>query len=266
MAVELNYRYFGGQGKPPLIIIHGLLGSSRNWLTIGRELAAQYEVFALDLRNHGESAHFDEMTFEAMAEDLSLFMQSREIPAADVMGHSLGGKVAMLFVAKYPKNVNALTIVDIAPKDYPLHHEREFEAMLALDLDSISSRKEAELFLETRVEDWAMRQFLMTNLKRNEDGTFSWGVNLKGLHAALEVMSKNPLDEASDVFMGPTHFIIGENSSYFKEEDEETARLHFPKSFYSTIAGAGHNPHIEKKAAFLEAIDAFSLIDWGCEI
>lgn len=256
--MDLHYRYFGGEGNPPLVIIHGLLGSSRNWLTVGRDLTAQYEVFAVDLRNHGESAHAEGMGFDQLAADIENFMNERGLEQATLLGHSLGGKVAMRFACEHPERTDALIVVDIAPKTYPPHHQRDFEAMLALPVDKMQSRKDAEAFLAEYVMDWAQRQFLLTNFKRSEEGgSFGWTVNLHELNRCREQMRTNPLPDADSRYLGPTLFVVGGASAFVQPEDFEAIRRHFPKARIEVIKDAGHNPHIEKKAEFLAALESF---------
>lgn len=255
--MDLHYRYFGEEGNPPLIIIHGLLGSSRNWLTVGRELAKQYEVFAVDLRNHGDSPHAEAMDFATLSADLAAFMDARGLERAALLGHSLGGKVAMRFACEHPQRTDALVVVDIAPRAYEPHNQRDFEAMLALPADKMISRKDAEAFLAEYVMDWGQRQFLLTNLKRNEGGEgFAWAINLQGLHNARQTMRESPLG-ADDRYTGPALFVLGGKSNFVQKEDWEGIRRHFPKARIQSIEGVGHNPHIDNRNAFLAVLDAF---------
>ena len=148
-AVPLHHRDFGGEGTPPFVILHGMLGSSRNWQTVGRDLAARRRTFALDLRNHGESPHADVMTYDSMAADVLAWLDARAIEAADFIGHSMGGKVAMVLACRHPERVHRLIVVDIAPKPYAWPaHRVEFAAMKGLDRASLRSRAEAESRLE----------------------------------------------------------------------------------------------------------------------
>lgn len=255
--MDLHYRYFGGEGNPPLVIIHGLLGSSRNWLTVGRDLTRQYEVFAVDLRNHGDSPHADAMDFDTLAADLETFLDARGLEHATLLGHSLGGKTAMRFACLHPERTDALIVVDIAPKAYNPHNQRDFEAMLALPVQKMVSRKDAEAFLAEYIMDWAQRQFLLTNLKRNEEGEgFAWTINLPALHAARVTMRENPLG-ADDRYAGPALFVLGGKSGFVEPEDWEKIRYHFPKARIQSIDGVGHNPHIDNRLAFLAVLDAF---------
>jgi pimeloyl-ACP methyl ester carboxylesterase len=156
----LYHRDLGGTGRPPLVILHGMLGSSRNWQTTGRDLAEKYHVLALDLRNHGDSPHASEMSYAAMVEDVIGWLDAQQLTRVTLLGHSMGGKVAMLLACRHPERVAGLIVVDIAPKDYrwPAHRE-EFAAMNELDLASLESRAAGEQAFESRISDWAMRKF-----------------------------------------------------------------------------------------------------------
>lgn len=253
-VVQLFHRDLGGAGRPPLVILHGLLGSSRNWETAGAGLAQKFHVSALDLRNHGRSPHADEMTYEAMMDDVLSWLDARALPRVALLGHSLGGKVAMLLACRHPERVERLIAVDIAPKDYSAGiHRAEFAAMNELDLASLNSRGEAESRLEAHVPNWATRKFLLTNLERGDDGRWRWRINLTVLTAALPILEKNPLNRG-DSYRGPTLFILGEKSRYVLPEDNESIRRHFPEAKTEAIAGAGHNPHMEAREGFVQTV------------
>lgn len=250
----LFHRDLGGAGNPPLLVLHGLLGSSRNWLTAGGDLAANYHVCALDLRNHGKSPHLEPMTYEAMMADVLAWLDAHHLARVTLMGHSMGGKVAMLLACRYPERVERLVIVDIAPKDYLSHaHRAEFAAMNELELDGLQSRSEAELRFESRVSDWAMRKFLVTNLERDAHGRWRWQINLPVLTAALPSLEKSPLAD-DDCFSGPTLFVTGGRSRYVLSGDLAAIETHFPGSRVEIIPDAGHNPHMETREAFVAAV------------
>lgn len=251
---DLFHRDLGGEGRPPLVLLHGLLGSSRNWQSAGRDLAADHHVFALDLRNHGQSPHADEMTYDAMAGDVLAWLDRQQLTQVSLLGHSMGGKVAMLLACRHPEWVKHLLVVDIAPRTYLSHaHRAEFAAMNELRLDTLQSRSEAELRFEARVSDWAMRKFLATNLERRDDGAgWRWAIHLPALTRALPEIERNPLaDDAR--FDGPTRFVVGGKSRYVTEADEVKIYRHFPAASVVRLAEAGHNPHIETRVAFVEA-------------
>jgi pimeloyl-ACP methyl ester carboxylesterase len=250
----LFHRDLGGAGRPPLVILHGLLGSSRNWQTAGRDLAGKYHVFALDLRNHGGSPHADTMDYAFMAADAIAWLDAQGLARVTLMGHSMGGKVAMLLACRHPERVERLIVVDIAPKDYYwVAHRAEFAAMNELDLAHLQSRAEAELRFEARVDDWAMRKFLATNLERLPAGGWAWQINLPVLTAALPALEKNPL-APDDRFAGPTLFIAGGKSRYVSSADWAATAEHFPSAQLEIIAESGHNPHMETRAAFVDIV------------
>ncbi len=253
--LTLFHRELGGAGKPPLVVLHGLLGSSRNWQSVGADLAGRYEIVALDLRNHGRSPHAEEMSYAAMVDDVIAWMDARGWGRVTLMGHSMGGKVAMRLACAFPERVERLVVVDIAPKDYlSAAHWAEFAAMNELELRSLQSRGEAELKLEGRVADWAMRKFLTTNLERDEtSGDWKWSVNLPVLTRALPELEKTSL-AAGDGFGGAVRFIRGGKSRYVREEDWAEITRRFPRADVVTIEGAGHNPHMEARVEFVRAV------------
>lgn len=257
MELRLFHRDLGGTGRPRLGILHGMLGSSRNWQTVGRELADAFHVQALDLRNHGGSPHAEPMSYEAMVEDVIEWLDAQgEAGPVALMGHSMGGKVAMLLACRHPGRVRQLIVVDIAPRDYRSEaHRGEFAAMRELRLEELPSRAEAERRLEARVPDWAMRKFLTTNLERTADGRWRWVVNLPVLSAALPELERDAL-RAEDRFIGPTLFVTGGESRYVTAEDHAVVRRHFPAAEIVTLPGAGHNPHLEAREAFVALVRA----------
>jgi pimeloyl-ACP methyl ester carboxylesterase len=237
-------------------VLHGLLGSSRNWQSTGADLASRYHVFALDLRNHGRSPHSDEMTFEAMATDVLAWMDAHGIGQTTLMGHSLGGKVAMLVACRRPERIERLIVVDVAPKDYDLMgHQNDFAALNELDLRTLQSRGEAELRFEARVPSLGMRKFLATNLDcDSETNTWRWLVNLPVLTSTLPDMAKNSLS-AGDRFGGPTLFVVGGRSRYVDlARDCAAIEKYFPTTLIEVIADAGHNPHMDSRLAFVRVV------------
>ncbi|MBA4138823.1 MAG: alpha/beta hydrolase [Opitutus sp.] len=244
----------GGAGKPPMLVLHGLLGSSRNWQTTGRDLAEHFHVLALDARNHGRSPHAPEMTIEAMVADTLGAMDAQGIARATIIGHSMGGRTAMLLACRHPERVERLVVVDVAPRAYSWQgHRAEFAAMNELELENLQSRQEAELRFEARVPDLGMRKFLTTNLARGEDGRWQWAVNLPVLTAALPDLEKSGLTEI-DRFDGPTLFIVGGRSRYVGTDDHATIRVHFPAAQITTIPESGHNPHMDAREEFVRAV------------
>ena len=252
--VNLFHTDLGGAGKPPMIVLHGMLGSSRNWQTTGRDLAAHYHVFALDARNHGKSPHAPLMNYGVLADDIITWMDARGLVKAVLVGHSMGGKTAMLLACRHPNRVERLVVVDIAPKDYYWEaHRGEFAAMNELELASLQSRQEAELRFEGRVSSHGMRKFLTTNLERSDTGGWRWAVNLPVLTEALPAMEKNSL-APGDHFTGPALFIAGGRSPYVQAGDHAAIRRHFPAAHIAVIAESGHNPHMEARVEFVRLV------------
>lgn len=256
-VLELYSRDLGGEGKPPLVVLHGLLGSSRNWLSAGKALAENWHVQAVDLRNHGRSPHGDSMTYDDLVEDVLAWMDRRGWDRADLVGHSMGGKVAMCIASRHPERVDRLVVVDIAPKSYRSVGSRaEFAAMHEINLRELTSRTEAELKMETRVPDWAMRKFLTTNLERTDNGDWRWAINLPGITEALPGLEDDPLAEA-ETFAGPALFVLGGKSRYVRAADHAKIRQHFPTAEIQIIPESGHNPHMQSRDAFAAVIS-----DW----
>ncbi len=259
-TVGLFARELGGAGKRPLVLLHGLLGSGRNWQTVGTglaEAAGGANVWALDMRNHGKSPWSEGMDYDAMAADVLAWFDASGLGAVDLMGHSMGGKVAMVLACRRPERVRRLAVVDIAPKDYLSHgHRAEFAAMHELRLSELRSRGEAELKMEGRVPDWAMRKFLTTNLEQDATGGWRWIVNLPVLTAALPALEANPL-AADEGFAGPAVFVRGGRSRYVEDADLPGIRCRFPAARIETLAAAGHNPHMETRAEFCAVVGAF---------
>lgn len=252
--MNLFHRDLGGAGRPPLVVLHGLLGSSRNWLTAGAELAAEFQVYALDLRNHGRSPHAADMGSPALVADVLGWLDAQGLARVTLLGHSLGGKVAMALACREPARVERMVVVDIAPKEYPDKVERaEFAAMNALRLETIKTRGDAERAMEPLVSDWAMRKFLTTNLEQGPDGTWHWLINLPALTAAVPELVHSPLGP-EEVYSGPSRFILGGKSDFVRLGDDALIRRHFPAAEMLTIAGAGHNPHMETRAEFVRAV------------
>ncbi len=258
-TVNLFVRELGGSGRP-LVLLHGLLGSGRNWQSAGVGLAGAAggrAVRALDLRNHGKSPWSDRMDYDALVADVLAWLAVNLSGPVDLMGHSLGGKVALALACRHPERVGRLVVVDIAPKAYLSHgHRAEFAAMNELCLAELRSRGEAELKMEGRVPDWGMRKFLTTNLEQDAAGGWRWLVNLPTLTAALPALEANPL-AAGEGFAGPALFLRGGRSRYVEDADLPGILARFPKARIETIATAGHNPHMETRAEFCAAVGAF---------
>lgn len=243
-----------GEGQP-LIVLHGLFGSSDNWLTVARELESDYKIYLVDLRNHGDSPHSGDFTYAAMADDLLEFLQDHQLKNTIVLGHSMGGKAAMRFAVEHPELVKKLVVVDIAPRSYPPHHQAILNGLKSIDVQHIKSRKEADDALAEYVKELGVRQFLLKNLSRNTAGGYEWKMNLPVIDQQIENVGEGLNNEAR--YEQPTLFINGEASDYIREKEEELIYTIFPQATIQTIKGAGHWVHAEKTEEFVELLKAF---------
>jgi esterase len=249
MAVDLAHDQFGAAG-PPVVILHGLLGSARNWTSIAKELAGRHRVFALDLRNHGRSPWAATMSFDDMAGDVAAFIERHRLGPVALIGHSLGGKVAMRLALTRPELVARLLVVDVAPVAYAQTFGPFVEAMRLLDLAVVRRRPDADLQLQGLVPDAVLRNFLLQNLSKTAAG-FVWRVNLEALAANMGELLGFPPPAADAAYRGPTLFIAGGRSRYVQPEHGPLIARLFPNAEQAVIAGAGHWPHAERPAEFL---------------
>ncbi len=270
--MELNFKEFG-TGEP-VVILHGLFGTLDNWQTIAKRLSTEYTVFILDLPNHGRSPHTEgEIDYEMMADALAEFMIKHWIYETRLIGHSMGGKLAMQFALSHTDIVKKLAVIDIAPKLYKSGHEDVFNALFAIDLNALNDRKEAEAILMDKLAgDSGTVQFMLKNLTRNnpfnkdepntdgtsryfrEGGTFEWKMNLQGLFDNYDKILQAPVGEP---FLKPTVFIRGGNSNYIKDADMSYIAPLFPKAILETIEGAGHWVHADKPKELYGVLNQF---------
>ena len=236
-----------------MVILHGLLGASRNWVTIGKTLKTRFDVHLLDLRNHGNSPHADNMRWSELIADLQLYLESHALSDIILIGHSLGGKIAMKFACSYPEWVKKLIVIDIAAKTYSPYLDVEFRAMKRIPAGSLENRREAEELLKPLIPDWGMRQFIMTNLVRGEFG-LQWQVNLEVLHASLQVLRQNSLN-TKDIFEGPSLLITGGKSDFVENDDVDAMRTWFPNLECRTLPKSGHNVHVDAREMFVDTLD-----------
>ena len=262
--MELFYRKFGNGS--PLIIIHGLYGSSDNWVSIGKKLAENFEVFLIDQRNHGKSPHSQNHNYQLLKEDLREFMDNQSIEKAIITGHSMGGKTAMFFAADYPDRVSKLIIVDISPLSYKttnsyqlLAHSTIIQAMYNLDFHGITSRKEIDDIMAKSIPENRIRQFLLKNIKRSKNNEYSWRLNIKTLKNELANIMDGFNENQTKITDFPVLFLKGENSDYILDNDKKAISLFFPFAKIETIPNAGHWLHAEQPDLFLEKIEEFIL-------
>lgn len=251
--MNLHFRTLG-EG-PPLILLHGLLGSLDNWLPPGRMFAARFKVFALDQRNHGMSPHSAEFGYGLMARDLHGFMHTHGLASAHLLGHSMGGKTAMQFALLHPEQVVKLVVVDMSPRAYPPTHEETLEFLQALDLKAFSRREQIEVALVASVPDARLRGFFLKNVRREATGEFRWKVNLPAIRK-----NYGPLCAALDAerpFLKPALFIRGGKSPYLSERDLALIRRLFPQAQMRAIPGAGHWVHADAPHEFARIVLEF---------
>lgn len=249
MEINLNFKEYG-QGNP-LLILHGLFGSLDNWHSLSTRFGEHFKVFNIDQRNHGKSPHTDHHSISLMASDLKQFILFHGLNKVSVIGHSMGGKVAMQAALSHPELFNKIVIADIAPRKYPHGHDDIFKALNAVDLTAITSRKDAEEQITPLVYDAGVRLFLLKNLERNNDGSFSWKMNLPVLFKDYEKI----IDKVNgNSFLGKTLFLKGENSKYIQDKDLPDIEFHFPNHTLITLPNAGHWLHAEQPELFYKSV------------
>ena len=233
--MELMHANVMGEGTP-LLILHGFLGMSDNWKTLGRKYAEKgFEVHLLDQRNHGRSFWSEEFNYPALAEDLLHYMDGRKVEKGLLIGHSMGGKTAMQFACTYPQRVSKLLVADIAPKRYPPHHQQILSALDALPLESLESRTQADEALSEHIDNWGIRQFLLKNLYWVEPGRLGLRINLEVLKHKMEEIGAALPDGAR--YAGPVLFLRGGASGYVTRGDLPLIHSHFPKASLETLEG-----------------------------
>jgi pimeloyl-ACP methyl ester carboxylesterase len=239
--MEFHHRSYGA--GPPLIVLHGLLGSLDNWSTLARRWGKYFHVLTFDARNHGRSFHHGVMDYPSMAEDLLQFMTQHGIESAHLLGHSMGGKTAMHFALTHPSRVERLVVVDIAPRTYERKHDRILDALVSFDPGRFTARGEADEALAHTIPEDAIRQFLLKNLIRREDGGFRWKMNLEAITRSYDALREGV--GAGGRFDGPTLFVRGDRSPYVEESDLPRILELFPRAVITTVAHAGHWVHAD---------------------
>lgn len=244
------YSRIEGSGKP-LLVIHGFLGMSDNWKSLGSQYAAEgFEVHILDLRNHGKSFHSELFNYEVMAEDVLKYCNEHNLKSVSIIGHSMGGKVAMLFATIAPERIEKLIVADIGPKYYPPHHQDIFAGLNAVDFSKKPDRREVEETLYPYIPDFGTRQFIMKNVYWVEPGQLGFRFNLKVFNDSIDEIG-TALPETA-LFTNPTLFIRGGNSKYILDDDLSQIKKHFPNSSLVTIPNVGHWLHAENPKLFFE--------------
>lgn len=247
--MNLFYREYG-QGQP-IIILHGLMGSSDNWLPQAKLLSGHFHVFVVDQRNHGLSPHSEEFDYKALAGDIGDFIEQHHLEHVILLGHSMGGKAAMNYALANPDRVKKLIVVDIAPKAYEVRHDHIVEGLKAVPIDTVQSRTEADNALASHISNGAVRQFLLKNLMRKPEGGFGWRINLSVIDRNLEMIGGGLIEKGT--FDKPTLFIRGSKSDYILDEDQVQIKSIFPKATMVSM-DTGHWVQAEMPNEFVEVV------------
>jgi esterase len=254
-AIEnLNFEHFGEQHSGcPLLILHGFFASARNWRSIAKQLATHRPVYVLDMRNHGLSPHHPVMDYPTMTADVLAFMDKQHITQAALLGHSMGGKIAMWFALHHPQRIQSLIIVDIAPVSYEHSFDTTVQALRDLPLDSFNNRKQMEEWLAPAIADLTYRQFLLQNLQL-ADGHYSWRVNLDYFQHNAPYIVAFPETAPGPQYQHPALFLAGEHSPYIRAE--AVYRL-FPQAQIQEIPGTGHWLHVDAPQEFVQRVESW---------
>lgn len=252
--MELLHSRIVGKGKP-FLILHGFLGMGDNWKSLGNKFAENYEVHLIDQRNHGRSFHSSEFDFELLTEDLLRYIEHHNLEKVILLGHSMGGKTAMLFAVNHPKKVERLIIADISPRVYPAHHQDILSALNKVNFAIQKSRKEIEEVLEKYISNAGIRMFLMKNVTRNGKEGYKYRFNLEALiENYQEIIVGLP---SFTQFDKETLFLSGEKSGYIGIDDVPLIEAHFPKSKIVTVKNAGHWLHADNPTQFFDEVVSF---------
>ncbi|MBF6649069.1 alpha/beta fold hydrolase [Methylobacter sp. BlB1] len=252
-TVELAFEELGSSNDRPLIILHGFFASSRNWRQVADRLSDKFHVYVPDMRNHGVSPHDPLMDYPSMTADLKSFIDQRGMKKVNLLGHSMGGKIAMWFALNYPECVDKLVVVDIAPVSYKHSFDPLIQALKSLPLNEISNRKQAEAMLAADIPELSYRQFLLQNLVLNH-GEYRWRIDLDIFYRMAPNIVAFPDAGTLAPFAGKALFIAGADSNYVKSEDIATL---FPKATPNVIANAGHWVHVQQPDIFVEQVVNF---------
>lgn len=257
--MQLHYQSLGHQtvGKAPLVLLHGLFGSGDNWGTVAKHFAQYYQVISVDLRNHGRSPHSDSQTYADMANDLLELCDALGLDRINLLGHSMGGKVAMQFATQYPDRIEKLIVVDMAPRAYADAHTHLIDAMLAVDLTTMQTRSEVDKALSSKIPKAMVRQFLLMNLVKtgdDQDVKLSWRINLPALKANYPQLIEALCENTS--YEKPCLFIRGERSDYIQDHDIAQIKAHFTQAQFADLA-TGHWVHAEQPLAFIASVEEF---------
>lgn len=253
--MKLFYRNYGS--GEPVIILHGLFGISDNWVTHAKRLAEKYQVFVPDLRNHGQSPHSSTFNYYAMVDDLREFMKENALEKAMIIGHSMGGKVAMNFALEHPYMVQKLMVVDISPRAYNTRsvHEDIIAAMQSVNFDEVDYRQDVDEKLRDHVKSQRIRWFILKNLHRLNRGRLAWRINIDGIAENMENIAAGLVYKGA--YPGPVMFVRGSESDYIKEDDEEHILKYFPNATIENIEGAAHWVHADAPDELCDLLSSF---------
>lgn len=254
--VALNFVSYGDAGKPPLVLLHGLFGAARNWGSVARHLSNEYHVVVPDLRNHGDSPHDPEHSYVAMVDDVLQMLDRLQLGPASLVGHSMGGKVAMLLALRHPQQVRRLAVVDIAPVGYQHDFDSVFASLRAVDLARIRNRSDADQQMQQEDIGDGVRAFLLQNLVRDQD-QWRWRLNLDALEHAQDAITGFPELDQQQVYPGSCHFIYGARSDYVQDAHAERIRQLFPAARLCPVADAGHWVYADQPQAFGRCLARF---------
>jgi pimeloyl-ACP methyl ester carboxylesterase len=254
--MQLHYQSLG-QGQP-LVLLHGLFGSGDNWGTVAKHFSQHYQVISVDLRNHGRSPHSDSQSYADMADDLLELCDALGLDNIHLLGHSMGGKVALQFATQHPDRVKKLIVVDMAPRAYADAHTHLINAMLAVDLSTLQSRSEVDKVLSSKIPEAMVRQFLLMNLVKSETNqskaNLAWRINLPALKANYPNLSAAVCEHAR--YEKPCLFIRGEHSDYVQDHDIAEIKAVFTQAQFVDLP-TGHWVHAEQPQAFITTIEKF---------
>jgi len=243
-----------GKGAP-LIILHGFLGMGDNWKTLANKFSVHFEVHLVDQRNHGRSFHDDDFSYELLVADLMYYLDHHKLDRVHILGHSMGGKTAMLFAVEHSSRLNKLIVADIAPKFYPPHHQYILDALNEVDFEEVSSRNEVDQILQRHIPEMGIRQFLLKNVYRIDKDKLAYRFNLEALEYNIDEIGVALPPRA--LFEGPVLFLKGALSGYITNEDEGLITGHFPNSSVVTIRNASHWLHAENPTDFYNNVAGF---------
>ena len=255
--MDLHHRIFEtASSAGTLIILHGLFGSSRNWNGVARQLSNTYRIIAVDMPNHGESSWLSHANYFKLAGAIEGFIEDRGLSGSTILGHSMGGKTAMVLAMKRPDLVSGLIVADIAPVSYDHQNLRYIDGMEAIELNLINNRSEADAQLAGYVEDPRLRGFLLINLVKKQ-GSYSWRINLKGLKEDLPALQGFPEMPEGSLYGGSVLFLDGEHSNYILPGHEKLIKAYFPHADIQRVEGASHWIHADRPTAVIEAVHDF---------